>query len=289
MLDHKIDFTVVISVNNANPNGDPLNGNRPRQNFEDFGEISDVAIKRKIRNRLQDFWELGGSDKEDGNDIFVKMDERTDEYTNLKERQTNELDDYTKLKKDSKKFAEQACKKWIDVRSFGGVFADTGLSVGIRGPVSVQTARSKNRIDIQDYQIVRSTSQQSTTKEGDIKQAAGKLGHKYTVDFGVYVFNGSINVQLAERTGFNEEDANKIHTALKTLFENDASAARPEGSLVVERVYWWEHDSKLPNIPSHKLFRSVKIDVDEDAKSIDQVVFHDDEILEKDICEIYKD
>lgn len=289
MLENKIDFTVVVSVSNANPNGDPLNGNRPRQNFDGFGEISDVAIKRKIRNRLQDAWESDGSKKDDGNDIFVKMDERTDEYGSLKERQSNELKDYKKLKKVPQQFAKEACAKWIDVRSFGGVFADSGLSVGVRGPVSIQTAKSLAPVNIQDYQIVRSTSQQPTKNENGDKQAAGKMGHKYSIDFGVYVFNGSINVQLAERTGFSNEDANRIHRALETLFENDASAARPEGSVVVERVYWWNHKSKLPQIPSHKLFRSVKIDVDDDAKSISQVTFHDDEVLEKDICEIYKD
>lgn len=53
-LTNKIDFAVVVTVDKANPNGDPLNGNRPRQDFNGHGEISDVAIKRKLRNRLQD-------------------------------------------------------------------------------------------------------------------------------------------------------------------------------------------------------------------------------------------
>lgn len=288
-LNNKIDFTVVFSVTNANPNGDPLNGNMPRQDFEGHGEVSDVAIKRKLRNRQQDFWEEDGANKDDGNDIFVKMDERTDEYGSLKERQTGELPDYKNLKKDSRKFAKEACKRWVDVRAFGGVFADTGLSVGVRGPVSIQMAKSLDKVEIQDYQIVRSTSQQPTKGEDGKKQAAGKMGHKYTIDFGVYVFNGSISPQLAEKTGFSEEDAERLHKALETMFENDASAARPEGSLVVERVYWWKHNAKMPQTPSHKLFRSVKIDLEEGAKSIDQVTFHDDEILESDICDIYKD
>lgn len=110
---NKIDFAVIVSVKNANPNGDPLNGNRPRENYEGFGEISDVCIKRKIRNRLQDM----------GQEIFVQSDDRrTDGFRSLKDR----ADGYEELKKSSKdkeKYAQIACEKWIDVRSFGQVFA----------------------------------------------------------------------------------------------------------------------------------------------------------------------
>ena len=53
-LNHKIDFALVLSVRHTNPNGDPLNGNRPRETYEGYGEISDVCLKRKIRNRMMD-------------------------------------------------------------------------------------------------------------------------------------------------------------------------------------------------------------------------------------------
>src|SRR5690625_2586031 len=110
-LDHKIDFAVVLTVSKANPNGDPLNGNRPRQNYDGHGEISDVAIKRKIRNRLQDLGEY----------VFVQSDDRKiDDYKSLKERAESD-DILAKMLKDKKasedNFASIACEKWIDVRS----------------------------------------------------------------------------------------------------------------------------------------------------------------------------
>ncbi|WP_206911847.1 CRISPR-associated protein cas7/csd2, subtype I-c/dvulg [Enterococcus sp. DIV0840] len=252
-LTHKIDFKVITSVTNANPNGDPLNGNRPRQNFEGYGEISDVAIKRKIRNRLQDL----------GERIFVQSDDRADDgLKSLKDR-VDSIEELNKIAADKKKadvnrFSEVACKTWIDTRSFGQVFAFKGLelSVGVRGPVSIQTAVSLEPIDINTMQITKSVN---SVSEGGGK-SSDTMGTKHFVDFGVYVFNGSINVQLAEKTGFTEADAEKIKEALTTLFENDASSARPDGSMAVEKVYWWEHPSKMGKASSAKVHRSVKIE-----------------------------
>ncbi|MGK0550863.1 type I-C CRISPR-associated protein Cas7/Csd2 [Enterococcus faecalis] len=251
-LAHKIDFKVIVSVTNANPNGDPLNGNRPRQNFEGYGEISDVAIKRKIRNRLQDL----------GERIFVQSEERADDgLKSLKDR-VDSVEELKKIAADKKKadvvrFSEVACQTWIDTRSFGQVFAFKGLelSVGVRGPVSIQTAVSVEPIDINTMQITKSVN---SVSEGGGK-SSDTMGTKHFVDFGLYVFNGSINVQLAEKTGFTEADAEKIKEALMTLFENDASSARPDGSMAVEKVYWWEHPNKMGKASSAKVHRSVKI------------------------------
>ncbi|WP_317914424.1 type I-C CRISPR-associated protein Cas7/Csd2 [Carnobacterium maltaromaticum] len=252
-LTHKIDFKVITSVTNANPNGDPLNGNRPRQNFEGYGEISDVAIKRKIRNRLQDL----------GERIFVQSDDRADDgLKSLKDRldSVEELKNIAadKKKADVTRFSEIACQTWIDTRSFGQVFAFKGLelSVGVRGPVSIQTAVSVDPIDINTMQITKSVN---SVSEGGGK-SSDTMGTKHFVDFGLYVFNGSINVQLAEKTGFTEADAKKIKEALNTLFENDASSARPDGSMAIEKVYWWEHPTKMGKHSSAKVHRSVKIE-----------------------------
>jgi len=253
VLQNKIDFAVVISVNNANPNGDPLNGNRPRQNYDGHGEISDVAIKRKIRNRLQDM----------GEKIFVQSNDRSDDgLKSLRERaEANErVNKYSKGKeKSEEKYAQVACEEWIDVRSFGQVFAfrgsgSAGVSIGVRGPVSIHTATSVDPIDITSMQITKSVN----TEPGD-GRGADTMGMKHRVDFGVYVFYGSINTQLAEKTGFTEEDAEKIKKSLVTLFENDASAARPEGSMEVRKVYWWKHNSKLGQYSSAKVHRQLEI------------------------------
>ncbi|MBO0992571.1 type I-C CRISPR-associated protein Cas7/Csd2 [Bacillus sp. SD088] len=268
VLDHKIDFSVVLSVTKANANGDPLNGNRPRQNYDGYGEISDVALKRKIRNRLLDM----------GEPIFVQSnDKRADQFSSLRER-AEAKEELIKALKSKDNAAEQyatiACNEWIDVRSFGQVFAfkggaGKGVSVGVRGPVSIQTATSVDPIDITSMQITKSVNSEPGKDRG-----SDTMGMKHRVDFGVYVFHGSINTQLAEKTGFTNLDADKIKQALVTLFENDSSSARPEGSMEVNKVYWWEHSSKLGQYSSAKVHRSlnVKANVDEPKKFEDYTV-----------------
>lgn len=254
-LKNKIDFAVIITASNANPNGDPLNGNRPRENFEGYGEISDVCIKRKIRNRLQDM----------GEKIFVQSDDRCDDgCDSLRKRaESNEsLKAISKGKNTNREeYAKPACEEWIDVRSFGQVFAFKGdtVSVGVRGPVSIQQAVSISPVDIVSMQITKSVNGESD-KAG---KSADTMGTKHRVEFGLYVVKGSINCQLAEKTGFSDEDAEKIKEALKTLFENDCSSARPEGSMEVCRLYWWKHDCKTPKNSSAKVHRSLKIKLKE--------------------------
>lgn len=263
-LQNKYDFKVVFSVKNANPNGDPLNGNRPRQDFEGFGEVSDVAIKRKIRNRLQDM----------GERIFIQSNDRSDDgFTNLKER-AESVEELKKIlgekkKADADAFARIACENWLDVRAFGQVFAFSGsqVSVGVRGPVSVQLAESIEPVEINSMQITKSVN----SVPGDGK-GSDTMGTKHFVTNGLYTFNGSINPQLAEKTGFTDEDAEKILEALRSLFENDASSARPEGSMAVEKVYWWKHPSKAGSYPSVKVHRSVQLSKKKDVdipRSID--------------------
>lgn len=250
-LNNKIDFSVIITAKNANPNGDPLNGNRPRENYDGYGEISDVCIKRKIRNRLQDM----------GEKIFVQSDDRCDDgFKSLHDRArgNEKLAELSKGKTtDPDKYAEAACKEWIDVRSFGQVFAFKGdsVSVGVRGPVSVQSAMSVTPVDISSMQITKSVNGES----GKESKASDTMGMKHRVDFAVYVFHGSINCQLAEKTGFTEEDADKIKEAIETLFENDCSSARPEGSMEVRRVYWYKHDSKTPKYTSARVHRLLDV------------------------------
>ena len=154
-------------------------------------------------------------------------------------------------------FAKAACEKWIDVRSFGQVFAFKGdtVSVGVRGPVSVGIAKSVSPVDIIAMQITKSVNNEG----GKAGKASDTMGTKNRVEFGMYVFNGSINCQLAEKTGFTEEDAEKIKQALITLFENDCSSARPEGSMQVCRIYWWKHSAKYPAASSAKVHHSLKI------------------------------
>jgi CRISPR-associated protein Csd2 len=247
-LQNKIDFAVILSAKNANPNGDPLNGNRPRQDYEGYGEISDVCLKRKIRNRMMDF----------GQSVFVQSDERSnDGFNNLRDRVKGCKELATAdEKKDKKTFESIACEKWLDVRSFGQVFAIKGIEVstGVRGPVTIQSAFSVDPIDIMDIQITKSVN----SIPGD-KKSADTMGMKHRISFGLYTFFGSINCQLAEETGFTDEDAEIIHQALCTLFENDASSARPDGSMEVCQVYWWKHNCASGQYSSAKVHRSLHV------------------------------
>lgn len=251
ILSNKIDFAVIFTVKNANPNGDPLNGNRPREDNDGYGEISDVCIKRKIRNRLQDM----------GENIFVKSDDRCDDgFDSLKSRVDgcNAVSQYAKGKTyDRNAYAKAACEQWIDVRSFGQVFAFKGseVSVSVRGPVSMGFAKSVSPIDILSTQITKSVNGES----GKDKKSSDTMGMKHRIEFGLYKLCGSINCQLAEKTGFTDEDAEKIKQALVTLFENDASSTRPDGSMEVCKVYWWKHDAKTPRYSSAVVQRSIQI------------------------------
>lgn len=246
-LENKIDFVVLVKVVNANPNGDPLNGNRPRTTYSGNGEISDVCIKRKLRNRLQDM----------GEDVFVQSAERSDDgCTSLSERASKNITTYS----SSDDYAKQACEKWIDVRTFGQVFAfkskdkKEGVSVGVRGPVSIHQAVSCSPVDINSMQITKSVNGEPS--EG---KSSDTMGTKHFVEFGLYKIKGSINVQLAEKTGFSEEDAEKLKEALRTLFVNDASAARPDGSMEVVTLYWWKHNNKIGQYSASKVHDSLKI------------------------------
>lgn len=248
-LKNKIDFEVLVSVTNANPNGDPLGGNRPRTDYEGFGEISDVCVKRKIRNRMQDM----------GNEIFVQSDDRcSDGKKCLKDR----AKDLEKIK-DDVELAEIACDTWIDVRSFGQVFAFKGFgcsSVGVRGPVSIHLAKSVNTVDIQSMQITKSVSGE---KKESGERGSDTMGTKHFVRFGLYTIKGSINVQLAEKTGFTEEDSETVKECLRTLFENDASAARPDGSMEVIKLWWWKHNCRDGQYSSAKVHRLVDVKLKE--------------------------
>lgn len=245
---NKIDFAVLVKVTKANPNGDPLNGNRPRTTYTGAGEISDVCIKRKIRNRLQDM----------GKSIFIQSPEHDnfDGQQSLSERASATITDYA----SKEEYAEKACRKWTDVRMFGQVFAfkttdkTKGVSVGVRGPVSIHQATSCSPININSMQITKSVN----GEPGD-KKSSDTMGMKHLVEFGLYVVKGSINVQLAEQTGFSNEDAENLKEALRTLFINDASAARPDGSMEVVSVYWWEHNCKTGQYSSAKVHDSLKI------------------------------
>ena len=246
ILSNKIDFAVLVSVTMANPNGDPLDGNRPRTSYSGYGEISDVCIKRKLRNRMQDM----------GQRIFVQSDDRSDDGCKSLRERANAVLGKTK---DRDEYARIACETWMDVRSFGQVFAfsasdKSGVSVGGRGPVSIHPAVSLSPVEVKSLQITKSVN-----GEPGEKRSSDTMGSKHIVRFGLYLVKGSINVQLAQKTGFTNEDAGIVRECLRTLFENDASSARPDGSMEVCRLYWWEHNCPCGQYSSAKVHRSLHV------------------------------
>lgn len=271
-LQNKIDFAVILRVKNANPNGDPLNSNRPRTNYESYGEITDVCIKRKIRDRLVERFLMLQKEGEPtkGQAIFVQSDDRKiDGAKSLRARAEAVLGN----KLGSDETIKLSCAEWIDVRAFGQLFAfkntknakkkneggdeegDTGVSIGIRGPVTVQSAFSVVPIDVTSTQITKSVS-----GEGDgTKRGSDTMGMKHRVDQGIYVFYGSMNPQLAEKTEFSEEDAQAIKQILPRLFENDESSARPAGSMQVLNVIWWHHNCKSGQYSAARVHGSLKV------------------------------
>lgn len=267
---------------NANPNGDPLNGNRPRTIYEGNGEVSDVCIKRKIRNRLMETLAkvkvlVSGKELEVC-PIFVQSDDnKKDDHGSLKSRADSVLSD-----SKGAEIVKKACETWFDVRAFGQLFAykatgkkgkskdgeesgeDKGVSIGIRGPVSVQSAFSIAPVSLTSTQITKSVS-----GEGDgSKRGSDTMGMKHRVDRGIYTFYGSMNPQLAVRTGFSDEDAAAIKAVLPRLFENDASSARPEGSMEVLNVVWWQHNSASGQVSSAKVHRSLTVNDTDDLSGL---------------------
>lgn len=287
-IKNKIDFALVFTATKANPNGDPLDGNRPRTDIEGYGEVSDVCLKRKIRNRVLDM----------GENIFVQSDDnRNDDCRSLKDR-ADKCKALALAGGNREEYALAACRQWYDVRAFGQVFAfkdkknkkkssdesadsdgSDAVSVGIRGPVSIQTAVSADPVSINTMQITKSVNLE--TGDDPDKRGADTMGTKHFVDFGVYTTFGSINVKQAEKTGFSEEDAEMLKEALRTLFVNDETAARPSGSMEVVKLIWWKHNCAIGQYSPAKVHRLLKVEKKSDvneARSIDDYNITIDEL-----------
>ena len=250
---NKIDFAVILSVENCNPNGDPVNAaNMPRQDYDGYGEMSDVCLKRKIRTRM----------KAMGYNILMAADLDNNLLSVASKVEAAGLTN--KLPCDE--FIATACNTWIDVRAFGQVFAykgeekkGKGVSIGIRGPVTVTMARSIDLVDIVGLQITKTINAVKNT----LKKDRTTMGQRYIVRKGAYIFYGSIIPQLAEKTGLSEQDVKTIKYALCTLLEGDESSARPSGSMAVQEVYWWEHNCPSGQYPAARVHRSLHLTAQE--------------------------
>lgn len=251
MIMNRYDFMFVFDAKNANPNGDPDAGNMPRIDPETgLGVITDVCLKRKIRNYVQLKYKDGQGHRIYFKDSVVLNNLNKEAYTAVGEN-------FKELPKDLKKARELTqfmCRNFYDIRTFGAVMT-TEVNCGqVRGPVQLSFANSKEPIFIAEHSITRS----SVTNEKDLEKGR-TMGRKYTVPYGLYVAYGFVSPRLAAETEFTEDDLALLWESLMNAFENDQSAARPAGSMAMRKLIIFKHDSELGNAPSHKLFDLVKI------------------------------
>jgi CRISPR-associated protein Csd2 len=255
----KHDFMLVFEVTLGNPNGDPDQDNSPRQNLEtDQGLVSDGCIKRKIRNFIDDYFA-----NHEGYEIFVK------ENSTLNKKIEDACTDLglsfqSKEDKISKKFGkdkelavrEALCKRYYDLRMFGGVLT-TGRDAGqVRGPIQINTGFSLKPITLQEFSITR----KAITREEEAGKQ-GTFGKKWVVPHAVYVVYGHYSPNdgaIGPRaTGVSQEDLERFYTALKNMFETDRSASR--GLLTARGLYVFTHECAYGNHPAQLLFESIKI------------------------------
>jgi CRISPR-associated protein Csd2 len=246
---NKIDYMVVLEVNNANPNGDMNSGNMPRVDINNIGEISDVCLKRKMRNRLE----------ADGENILIQMDSPEQSIKDIMDKSSI---DFSKSKQE---IQDNSCKEWFDVRAFGGVFAfkkskkNDSVSVNVRGAMSVSPAFSIDPVEIETSTITKCISGESTDSG---KRSSDTVGEKHRVKHGIYTFHGSISSAIADKNGLSTGDVECIKEMLPKLFEDDFSASRPAGSMEVLKVLWWEHKSTGGSCSTGKLVKHVTVNSD---------------------------
>ena len=248
-LKNRIDFVYIFDVQDGNPNGDPDAGNLPRVDAETgMGLVTDVCLKRKVRNYVQT-----AKGQANGYDIFIK--EKAVLNTLIDKAHD---DSEVKAAKDKTEAARMfMCKNYYDIRTFGAVMS-TGKNAGqVRGAIQLTFARSVDTIATAEHSITRMAV--ATKKEAD-KQNGGNrtMGRKATVPYGLYVCHGFVSANLAQQTGFSEEDLELFWDALKNMFDVDRSAAR--GLMSAQKLIVFKHDSVLGNAPANKLFDLVKVE-----------------------------
>ena len=251
-LSNRYDFVILFDVENGNPNGDPDAGNAPRVDAESgYGYITDVCLKRKIRNYV----ELA-KEGVPGYNILIKPDRSLNaKFTEAYEAEGLKTKNKGKNPDDVKKARDYMCRTYFDVRAFGAVMSTGDDPCGIvRGPVQINFARSISPVNIQDVTITRQARTTDDRKEtGDTE-----MGRKSVIPYALYRAEGYISAALANKsTGLSEEDIELLWTAIVNMFENDHSAAR--GKMCMRKLYVFKHDNILGNCPSHILFEKISV------------------------------
>ena len=259
-IKNRYEFVVLFDVENGNPNGDPDAGNMPRVDPETgYGLVTDVCLKRKIRNYVE-------MAKEDADHYHIYIKDGVPLSSSDKDACAYVGADPDKLKEAKKKdehldekIRDFMCSNFYDIRTFGAVmttFTKGALNCGqVRGPVQLGFARSIDPILPQEVTITRV----AITTEADAEKKNTEMGRKYIVPYGLYRVEGYVSANLARKTtGFSEEDLELLWTAILNMFENDHSAAR--GKMAVRELIVFKHSCELGCAPAHKLFDLVKVE-----------------------------
>tara|TARA_B100000519_G_scaffold13470_1_gene10111 strand:- start:8204 stop:9073 length:870 start_codon:yes stop_codon:yes gene_type:complete len=251
-IQNRYEFVYFFDVTNGNPNGDPDAGNMPRLDPESSkGLVTDVSLKRKIRNYIQ-----LSEENSPGYDIYVQE-------KSVLNQQNQKAYDALEIKPESKKLPkDQAkakevtdwmCTNFFDVRTFGAVMTTEVNSGQVRGPLQLAFAKSIDPIIPLEISITR----MAVTNEKDLEKER-TMGRKHIVPYGLYRVHGFVSAKLAEKTGFSESDLDKVWKSLEMMFEHDHSAAR--GEMAGRKLIVFKHENALGNAPAHKLFERVTVD-----------------------------
>jgi CRISPR-associated protein Csd2 len=268
-LKHRYEFVLLFDVSRGNPNGDPDAGNAPRVDPETgHGLVSDVCLKRKIRNYICLAKQNGDGGPEPGFDIYVK-EKAILNHQHARGYQALKLDPAKPAKpKEGETAAEERVRRWMcntffDVRMFGAVMT-TGVNAGqVRGPVQITFARSIDPIVSLEQAITRMAV--TTEKESD-KQSGGNrtMGRKELVPYALYRVHGFISPHQADDTGFSLADLELLWQSLMQMFDHDRSASRGEMSAC--KLYVFEHANKLGNAPAKRLFETIEARLKDPSK-----------------------
>lgn len=253
IVSNRYDFVLLFDVKDGNPNGDPDSGNLPRMDPETGeGLVTDVCIKRKVRNYVQVASE---------NDIFVKENTILNVAINQAVKDASGEGKKTNNQEDRNKARALMCDRFYDIRAFGGVLS-TGNNAGqVRGPIQLTFGRSIDPIFPHEHTVTRMAAtdekEKKQNEEADDKGGYRTMGRKSTIPYGLYRMHGFVTPHFAEDTGFSEEDLRLFWEALERMFDIDHSATR--GLMAVRKLIVFKHDCKLGNAPAHKLLERVKV------------------------------
>ena len=257
-IKNRYDFVILFDVENGNPNGDPDAGNMPRIDPETgYGLVTDVCLKRKIRNYVETVKE-----NDDNYRIYIKDTVPLNRSDADAIKALGISEDLKAAKKSDpdidRRLRNYMCEHYYDIRTFGAVmttFVKGALNCGqVRGPVQLSFARSVDTIIPQEVTITRV----AITTEADAEKKGTEMGRKYIVPYALYRAEGYVSANLARKTtGFSEDDLRLLWEAILNMFENDHSAAR--GKMAVRELIVFKHSSELGNAPAYKLFDAVTV------------------------------